>query len=83
MKVLLHLEDKKLNKNEMIKEICPKKFQIMAILYNSLQEGWIIEKNNKTFILRRKHEGKKEMLEEGYLETFIESNLNLENLILR
>ena len=83
MKVLLHIEDKKLNSKEKVKEICPKTFQMMTFLYNSIQEGWTIEKKNETYIFRKKHEGKKEILEEGFLETFIGSNLNLEKIILR
>jgi hypothetical protein len=55
MKVLLHLDDKKIIKKNMVVEICPKKFQIMVFLYNSLQEDWTIGKNNNSYILKKKH----------------------------
>ena len=64
-------------------DICPKTFQIMAFIFNSVEEGWTIQKKEGTFIFSKKHEGKKEMYEEEYLNTFLKSNLNLEKILLR
>ena len=68
-------------KQSKIHKICPKTFQIMAFLYNSLEDGWSIKKNGSTFIFSKKHEGKKEVMEESFLNTFVESNLNLEKIL--
>jgi len=63
--------------------ICPKTFQIMAFIFNSVEEGWTIRKKEGTFIFSKKHEGKKEIYEEEYLNTFLRSNLNIEKILLR
>ena len=55
----------------------------MAFIFNSVEEGWTIQKKEGTFIFSKKHEGKKEMYEEEYLNTFLRSNLNLEKILLR
>ena len=71
------------NKQKLTHHICPKTFQIMAFIFNSIEEGWTIHKKEGTFIFSKKHEGKKEMYEEQYLNTFLMSNLNLEKILLR
>jgi hypothetical protein len=71
------------NNQTLTRHICPKTFQIMAFIFNSVEEGWTIRKKEGTFIFSKKHEGKKEMYEEQYLNTFLMSNLNLEKIILR
>jgi len=68
-------------KNKNTTQICSKKFQIMVFLYNSINEGWKIHKEGSTFVFSKKHLGKKEFFEESYLSSFVESNLNIENLI--
>ena len=69
-------------KNKNKTQICSKKFQIMVFLYNSINEGWRIHKEGSIFVFSKKHLGKKEFFEESYLSSFVESNLNIENLIL-
>ena len=71
------------NNTTLTHHICPKTFQIMAFIFNSVEEGWTIQKKGGTFIFSKKHEGKKEMYEEKFLNTFLMSNLNLEKIILR
>lgn len=56
------------------------KFQKMLLLYNALEEGWSIKKKEDTFIFEKKHEGKKEVLLDSYLERFMKSNLDLSKL---
>jgi len=68
-------------KNKNTTEICSEKFQIMVFLFNSINEGWKIHKEGSTFVFSKKHLGKKEFFEESYLSSFVESNLNIENLI--
>ena len=51
--------------------------QKMSFLYNALNSGWSIKKQEDKYIFSKKHEGKKEVYLETYLQKFIESNLNL------
>ena len=57
------------------------KFQKMILLFNALEEGWSIKKRNDSFIFQKKHEDKKEIFTDVYLERFIKSNLNFNKLI--
>ena len=51
--------------------------QKMSFLYNALNAGWSIKKQKDKYIFSKKHEGKKEVYLDTYLQKFIESNLNL------
>ncbi len=51
--------------------------QKMSFLYNALNSGWSIKKQKDKYIFSKKHEGKKEVYLDTYLQKFIESNLNL------
>ena len=57
------------------------KFQKMLLLYNSIEQGWSVKKNNNSYIFSKKHENKKEVLEESYLLKFMKTNLDLNNMI--
>ena len=52
-----------------------KKFQKMLFIMNALDNGWVIKKTNDLFIFTKKHEGKREVFQENYLETFFRENL--------
>jgi hypothetical protein len=62
-------------------KIDPVKFQKMVLLYNSIEQGWSVKKNNNSYIFAKKHENKKEVLEESYLLKFMKSNLDLNKMI--
>jgi hypothetical protein len=55
-------------------------FQKMYFLYNSLEHGWTVKKNNNSYVFTKPHDGKKEVLEESYLLKFMKLNLNLKNI---
>lgn len=57
------------------------KFQKMLLLFNALEEGWTIKKRNDSFIFEKKHEDKKEIFTDNYLEQFIKTNLNINKLL--
>ena len=50
--------------NEKSLEIDKIKFQKMVFLYNALDNGWSIKKNQNSYIFKKNHEGKKEVLNE-------------------
>lgn len=60
--------------------IHPKQLKIMVFLMNALEKGWCIKKKDEQFIFTKKHEGKKEVFDENYLEQFIQSNFDMDIL---
>lgn len=56
-------------------EIDKKLFQKMMFLTNAIEQGWAVKKYNDTYVFKKKHENRKEFLDERYLETFLVSNL--------
>ena len=67
--------------NEKILEIDKIKFQKMVFLYNALDNGWSIKKNQNSYIFKKNHEGKKEILNESYLSTFMKDNSDINKLL--
>jgi hypothetical protein len=57
------------------------KFQKMLLLYNSIEEGWSIKKVGDSYIFKKNHEGKKEILDEKYLLTFMKSNFDMSKIV--
>jgi len=58
-------------------KINPIVFKKMNLIYNALEEGWSIKKQNTSYIFTKKHENKKEIIEDSYLLKFMNSNLDL------
>lgn len=52
-----------------------KQLQKMIFITNALQKGWSVKKTNDEYIFTKKHENKKEIFQETYLETFIFENM--------
>lgn len=57
-------------------------FQKMTFLMNSLEQGWTVKKVHDSYIFTKKHENRKEIFQENYLETFLTSNLSINTLPL-
>ena len=62
-----------INKEE-ISNIDLIKLQKMTLLYNALEKGWSIRKSNDSYIFTKKHENKREIFQEDYLENFLLTN---------
>ena len=67
--------------NEKSLEIDKIKFQKMVFLYNALDNGWSIKKNQNSYIFKKNHEGKKEVFNESYLTTFMKDNADINKLL--
>jgi hypothetical protein len=67
--------------NEKSLEIDKIKFQKMVFLYNALDNGWSIKKKQNSYIFKKNHEGKKEVLNESYLSIFMKDNADINNLL--
>ena len=52
-------------------------FQKMNLIYNALEEGWSIKKIDNSYIFTKKHENKKEIIEDSYLLKFMKTNLGV------
>jgi hypothetical protein len=57
------------------------KFQKMVLLYNAIEEGWTIKKRNNKYYFIKKHEEKKEFMNDNYLIKFIETTSDITNLL--
>ena len=49
-------------------------FHKMIFIMNALEKGWTIKKKEDKYIFTKKHENKKEIFEENYLERFVLDN---------
>ena len=67
-------KDKKDTKNIMRKK--------KDFIWNALEGGWTIRKNDNSYIFSKDHEGKKEVFTESYLRAFIVQNLNGDKKLL-
>jgi len=61
-------------------EIDTIKLQKMAFIYNAVESGWKISKQNDSYIFSKKHEGRKEIFLDNYLKKFLESNFDINKL---
>jgi hypothetical protein len=62
-------------------QVSKKKFQKLVFLTNAIEKGWTVKKKNDTYVFKKKHENKKSVFNDEYLEKFIASNLDT-NLLL-
>jgi hypothetical protein len=54
--------------------------QKMAFLYNALEEGWKISKENDKYIFVKKHQDKKEVFLDSYLQKFLNENMDINKI---
>ena len=52
-------------------------FQKMTFIMNALDQGWTIKKRDESYIFTKKHENKKEIFQENYLDEFIKNNATI------
>jgi hypothetical protein len=53
----------------------------MILLFNALEEGWTIKRNDDSYVFSKNHEGKKEILLDSYLLKFMKANLDLSKIL--
>ena len=80
MDIKINLDSLKDLENENVK-VDVIKFQKMLFLFNSIEQGWSVKKQNLSYVFSKKHEGKKEILEDTYLLKFMKTNLDINKLI--
>ena len=59
----------------------PITFQKMIFIYNAIDDGWNVKKVADTYVLSKKHLGKKELLRDDYLSTFMDQYLDVSKYV--
>jgi len=59
-----------------INSLSTSNLQKCVFIMNALENGWKVKKRGGSYIFTRKHEGRKEIFKDGYLETFLKENMN-------
>lgn len=54
-----------------------KTFQKMIFIYNSIEDGWDVKKNDDRYVFLKHNEGKKDVYTDEYLDKFIERNFDI------
>lgn len=57
-----------------------KQLKIMVFVMNALEKGWTAKKENDNYTFVKKHENKKEVFKEEYLEHFLLSNFDIDTI---
>lgn len=56
-------------------------FQKMLFIYNAVNSGWSVKKENDLYIFKKGHERKKEYFKDEFLSSFMGKNFNMETLL--
>lgn len=54
--------------------ISPTKMQKMVFIFNAIERGWTVKKTEDSYVFTKKHEKRREVFREDYLENFIVTN---------
>lgn len=54
----------------------PTQIKKMVFVMNALEKGWCVKKRAQEYIFTKKHENRREVFLENYLETFVQSNFD-------
>ena len=52
----------------------------MAFIYNAVNDGWSVTKKIDNYVFTKKHEGRKEVFLDSYLDSFVATNSDLSAL---
>ena len=55
-------------------DITQKKLKELIFISNALENGWTIKKRNNLYVFSKKHNNKKEVYDNQYLQEFISDN---------
>lgn len=53
-----------------------KTMQKIVFIMNALENGWKVKKRKGSYVFTKRHEGCKKIFKDGYLELFLEENMN-------
>ena len=55
--------------------------QKMTLIYNALENGWTIKKQNEVYKFTKNHQGAKEIFLDSYLRRFMMENIDLNSIL--
>ena len=58
-------------------QIDKKTFTKMNFLYNAIHEGWTVTKQKNKYVFTKRHDGRKEVFSENFLDVFVQTNLTV------
>ena len=67
--------------SETVKKIDFITLQKMVFIYNALEKGWNVKKNQNSYIFKKNHEGKKEVYLDDYLKHFMTENFDINKIM--
>jgi len=53
----------------------------MIFIMNAIESGWTVKKNKDSYVFTKKHENKREVFMETYLEKFVMNNLSTKSFV--
>ena len=56
-------------------------FQKMLFIYNAVNNGWSVKKEDDLYIFKKGHDRKKEYFKEDFLASFMGKNFNIDTLL--
>jgi predicted RNA binding protein YcfA (HicA-like mRNA interferase family) len=59
-----------------MQSVSDKTLQKFIFIMNALENGWKVKKRKGSYVFTKRHEGRRNILKEGYLERFLEENMN-------
>jgi hypothetical protein len=57
-------------------QVTKSQYKKMVFIQNALDQGWTVKKSQDSYIFTKKHENRREIFQENYLETFLVSNFS-------
>jgi hypothetical protein len=81
MDIKINLDSLKDLENESVK-LDLIKFQKMVLLFNSIEQGWSVKKKKDSYVFSKPHENKREVLEDSYINKFMNTNLDINKVFL-
>lgn len=61
--------------------ITEKKMKQMIFIFNAIENGWVVKKQGERFFFNKKHEGRSEIYNDAFIDTFINKNADLTQFI--
>jgi hypothetical protein len=53
------------------------KMKKILFIYNALEGGWSVKKSGDSYVFSKKHENRREIFQENYLERFIQTHFEM------
>ena len=66
---------------ENMKEINNITLKKMIFIFNALEDGWSVYKNDSSYVFKKNHGGKKEIFLDDYLKRFMEQNFSINGVL--